>query len=138
MDSDGLGEADGSSSPAPDDGAEEERDGDGVEVALSSSEPALPSEESSEPLEPSWEPFSGEPFASSASLSALSSGRESEASLPPLESSLSASSGWDTHGPALYRSSGRGLAEASCGVSPMPISTAVGMAASAMALPAGT
>jgi hypothetical protein len=47
-------------------------------------------------------------------------------------------SDWLTQGPALNVLDGWSSACARCGVSPMPMSTAVGMAASATAFPAGT
>jgi hypothetical protein len=47
-------------------------------------------------------------------------------------------SDWETHGPGLKGFLGISSAWARCGVNPMPIRTAVGMAASATAFPAGT
>ncbi len=52
--------------------------------------------------------------------------------------SASALSDWVTQGPGLNGFLGMSSACARCGVRPMPMSTAVGMAASATALPAGT
>lgn len=78
-------------------------------------------------------------FASLASLAAFASlaSFAAFASLAACCASCSCWSGAVTHGPSLNGLSGTGLAMASWGVMPMPISTAVGIAAIAIALPAG-